>query len=66
MLVVTCVSLLPSGLGTRLGDMVCCVPSELDFEAASADSLVVCYRLSNYSLRRHRVAVNMTWTLFHG
>ena len=52
MLMVTCVSLLPSGLGTRLGDMVCCVPSELDFEATSADSLVVCYRLSNYSLRR--------------
>ena len=50
MLVVTCVSLLPSGLGTRLGDMVCCVPSELDFEAA--DSSVVRYRLSNYSLRR--------------
>ena len=64
MLVVTCVSLLPSSLGTRLGDMECCVPSELDFEAA--DSSVVCYHLSNYSLQRHRVAVNMTWTLFRG
>ena len=45
MLVVTCISLLPSGLGTRLGDMECCVPSEVDFEAT--DSSVVCYRLSN-------------------
>ena len=51
MLVVTCISLLPSGLGTRLGDMECCVPSELDFEAA--DSSVVHYRSSNYSLQRH-------------
>ena len=46
MLMVTCISLLPSGLCTRLGDMVCCVPLELNFEAASADSSVVRYCLS--------------------
>ena len=37
----------------------CCVPFGLDF--AGVGGFVVRYCLSNYSLRGHRVAVNMTW-----
>ena len=37
----------------------CCVLSILDFEAVGGS--VVCYCFSNYLLRGHSVAVNMTW-----
>ena len=48
MLVVTCISLLPSGLGTRLGDMECCVPSELNFEAADSSLYVIVCQIIHF------------------
>ena len=42
----------------------CFVPSGLDFEDAGDSA--VCYFVSRYLLRGPRVAVNMTWVLFHG
>ena len=45
------------------GDMVpFSVPSGLNFEAAGGSAVLYC--LSNYLLRGHWVAVNMTWALF--
>ena len=38
---------------------MCCVPSELNFEAASADSSIVCYCLSIIYFEGIWVAVNM-------